>query len=161
MPMLQCLSALLPLVVFAGAQQVPLASFPTQRDSVNLTSLFDSDPMGATSWGAASWNGLNTFARSKPLRCLGVDNAQKYDVAILGTWPYMSQLFGADYSSKVPLSILRQVTDQGVCLQPSSIWFVEEITPAHVSAQTGFVRVLGGWTLLELLYLWISRQANS
>lgn len=33
---------------------------------------------------AYSWNGLTTFAKSTPLRCLGVDGNQTYDVAVLG-----------------------------------------------------------------------------
>lgn len=34
--------------------------------------------------GSSTWNGLTTFARAQPLRCLGADQEVKYDIAVLG-----------------------------------------------------------------------------
>lgn len=78
------------------AKQGPL-SLKTS-DPLNGTSLNDSkastpgdlnDMMGVTTidglFRRSSWDGLTTFARSQPLRCLGVDQGANYDVAILGT----------------------------------------------------------------------------
>ncbi|KAF8510599.1 hypothetical protein JB92DRAFT_3089113 [Gautieria morchelliformis] len=52
------------------------------EDAVNLPESLLSTPLSMSD--PYSWNGLTTFATAAPLRCLGVDAAQKYDVAILG-----------------------------------------------------------------------------
>jgi hypothetical protein len=37
-------------------------------------------------FGEPEWNGFVTFAHAVPLRCLGEDANEKFDVAILGRW---------------------------------------------------------------------------
>lgn len=75
------------------AQQVP---FQTAVSALHEDELIDvacsaswsSDPRDASfllnELQKSSWNGLTTFARAEPLRCLGADQEAKYDVAVLG-----------------------------------------------------------------------------
>ncbi|KAF8510625.1 agmatinase [Gautieria morchelliformis] len=67
-----------------GQPQSPLGldHYLPSEDAVNLPESWLSTPLSMSD--PYSWNGLTTFATAAPLRCLGVDAAQKYDVAILG-----------------------------------------------------------------------------
>ena len=67
-----------------GQSQFPLGlgSYVQSKDDANLLQSLYSNPLPLSV--PYSWYGLTTFAKSTPLRCLGVDGNQTYDVAILG-----------------------------------------------------------------------------
>ena len=72
----------------AGQWQSPLGldhHIPSE-DVANLTKSFTSNHWPQS--GPYAWNGLTTFANTMPLRCFGIDEGQKFDVAILGMFPH-------------------------------------------------------------------------
>lgn len=62
----------------AAQSQYPLGFNHIKSENV---ADIDSNPIPPVPY---SWYGLTTFAQSNPLRCLSVDENQRYDVAILG-----------------------------------------------------------------------------
>lgn len=96
------LVALLPVLgSHALAQQHPLAGIHAPQpaalfNEVNFTALFapasavDRKSGPVSSWARNSWNGLTTYAGSKPLRCFGEDQEVPYDVAVLGALLYLT-----------------------------------------------------------------------
>ncbi|KAH8102945.1 agmatinase [Cristinia sonorae] len=76
------------LSVLSFAQQTPMVGVDYPQSvvgAVDFTKLFATgDKKSAQAWSQQSWNGLTTFAKTRPLRCFGEDSGVSYDIAVLG-----------------------------------------------------------------------------
>lgn len=87
------LSLLLVVLTVVHAQQIPLrhdasVEYPVPISGpINFTEVFGTDDKKTPRpWSQNTYNGLVTYAKTRPVRCFGDDADELYDVAILGAF---------------------------------------------------------------------------